>query len=57
MDSKDSRYISRTDFGRRGVIRGSLDLNLGGLVRSRGDMVIFVCVLKRKTPGGDLGKY
>jgi len=57
MNSKDSRYISRTDFGRRGVIRGSLDLNLGGLVRSRGDMVIFVCVLKRKTPGGDLGKY
>ena len=38
------------DLGRRGSIRGSTDLNGGGAVRSRGEMLILVCVLKRKMP-------
>ena len=48
--SHDSMYSSRMDWGRRGVITGSLDLKDGGSVRSRRDMLIFVCVPKRTTP-------
>jgi len=31
-------------------MRGSSDLKGGGSVRRRGEMLIFVCVLKRNTP-------
>jgi hypothetical protein len=40
------------DLGRRGEIGGNSDRKGGGSERSRGDRLILVCVLKRKTPEG-----